>query len=80
MAQTVAMAVVSTAVTSNLKLVTTSFELAITAANAALQALRPKEKNLGDNPLVQEDIESMDIEGKLRMVHALILTIQKKSI
>jgi len=61
-----------------------SVELAVHAAATALRALRPASANgqiqgpsVTENPLVREELESMDIEAKIRTVHALVLTIQK---
>jgi hypothetical protein len=62
------------------RLMFSSVELAVHAAATAVQAIRSSggEKNLAENPLVKEDLEAMDIEAKLRTVHALVLTIQKQ--
>lgn len=77
MAQTIAFGIVSASVASNYRLVGTSVELAVTAASAAVRAMRPSERALAENPLIREELEQMDTEAKLKTVHALILTIQK---
>lgn len=59
------------------KLVVSSIELCVSAANAALRALGPSQRPITANPLVKDELEAMDIEAKLQTVHALILTIQK---
>jgi len=67
------------------KLVLSSVELAVHAAATALRALRPAggeqsqpQPALADNAHVKEELEQMDIEAKIRTVHALVLTIQKQ--
>jgi hypothetical protein len=66
------------------KLMLSSVELAVHAAATALRALRPAStpdqqqvQAVTENPLVREELEQMDIEAKIRTVHALVLTIQK---
>jgi hypothetical protein len=61
------------------RLMFTSVELAVHAAGAALSAVRPiaDSPSVAENPLVRDELESMDIEAKLKTVHALVLTIQK---
>jgi len=59
----------------------TSVELAVHAAATAVKAVRSsgdQPRNLAENPLVREELETMDIEAKLKTVHALVLTIQKQ--
>jgi len=84
MAHVVYAGVQTAAVVSTLsnRLVLSSVELAVHAAATALKAVRASEegqqKNLTENPLVREELEAMDIEAKLKTVHALVLTIQKQ--
>jgi len=65
------------------RIMLSSVELAVHAAATALKAIRASnagedQKNLADNPLVKDELEAMDIEAKLKTVHALVLTIQKQ--
>jgi hypothetical protein len=66
------------------RIMLTSVELPVHAAATALKAIRSSntegadQKNLVDHPMVKEELETMDIEAKLKTVHALVLTIQKQ--
>jgi hypothetical protein len=63
------------------RLMLTSVELAVHAAATALKAMRSgndQQQNIVENPLVKDELEAMDIEAKIRTVHALVLTIQKQ--
>jgi hypothetical protein len=82
MAQVVYLGVQTASILSGMsnRLVFSSVELAVHAAATAVRALRPSggdQKSVAENPLVREELESMDIEAKLKTVHALVLTIQK---
>lgn len=61
------------------KVVMSSIELCIYAASSALKAFRPLDNGVpvGQNPLVKDELETLDIEAKLKTVQALVLMIQK---
>lgn len=62
------------------KLVFSSLELCISAANLAVHSLRPSPSQpaITDNALVKDDLESLDIEAKLKTISALVQTIQRQ--